>query len=360
MKKKKILTEVFVLFFIAAVFMAVYVVIEMGNDWLAVLGGAAVLLIASYLLIDYQIECENDNKEADADRDELGRRLDEQEEVQKAIYTVIKRGNSDNAELLQKIDSRLEELTQVLQRIGDASSAQNAELEHVRNEIRQSGQETLDVVKELRQDYQIGVKNLIKYEKENAKQIAENAHTNAEMTIMELSAQLAKLQECLEEQKDVLANVQLSPVNVPYAFPEEVSTAFEPDGESEELLPVLDDAKPVEIPVEAVGDEETSEAGTDEFDAEAAIRAYMIEQGYVDAEETVNPEVTELPIIEPMIEEPVDEPGEEPVDEPGGEPEGSAWKSEEEIASTLQSMASGDPNRALTPEEIAAMFAAIQ
>ena len=56
MKKKKILTEVFVLFFIAAVFMAVYVVIEMGNDWLAVLGGAAVLLIASYLLVDYRIE----------------------------------------------------------------------------------------------------------------------------------------------------------------------------------------------------------------------------------------------------------------------------------------------------------------
>ena len=49
MKKKKILLEVFILFFVAAVFMAVYVVTEMGNDWLAVLGGAAVLLIAAYL-----------------------------------------------------------------------------------------------------------------------------------------------------------------------------------------------------------------------------------------------------------------------------------------------------------------------
>ena len=82
MKRKKILTEVFVLFFVAAVFMAVYVVIEMGNDWLAVLGGAAVLLIASYLLIDYRLECCQDGTDADTDKNALGRRLDELEEVQ--------------------------------------------------------------------------------------------------------------------------------------------------------------------------------------------------------------------------------------------------------------------------------------
>ena len=103
MKKKKILTEVFVLFFIAAVFMAVYVVIEMGNDWLAVLGGAVVLLIASYLLIDYRLENVESDKGTDETESELVKRLDAQEEVQKAIYTVMKRGNNDNMELLQKI-----------------------------------------------------------------------------------------------------------------------------------------------------------------------------------------------------------------------------------------------------------------
>jgi len=352
-KKKKILTEVFILFFIAAVFMAVYVVIEMGNDWLAVLGGAAVLLIASYLLIDYRLECDTDAKDADSDSVELGKRLEAQEEVQKAIYTVIKRGNSDNIELLQKIDSHLAEMTQVLERIGEASFSQNTELVQTRNEVQQIGKDMVEVVKDFRQDYQTGVKNLIKYEKENAKQIAEKAHTNTEMTIMELGAQLAKIQECLQEQKEVLAKVQLSAVNVPYSFPEEVSGGYgaADEPELEELLPVLDDAKQAEIPVVSMENAVMSENDTDEFDAEAAIKAYMIEQGYVDAEGTESPEETVEPIMEPATEE---QPAEEPITE------NPVQKSEEEIASTLQSMTSGDPNRALTPEEIAAMFAAIQ
>ncbi len=345
MKKKKILTEVFVLFFIAALFIAVYVVIEMGNDWLAVLGGAAVLLISSYLLMDYWFETFSDNKSAAKDEGNAvtDRRLDEIEEVQKAVYTVIKRGNAENAELLQKIEACLGEMAQVLERVGDAAVSGNAELGQARYEIQQLGNDTLDAVKGLRQDYQTGVKNLIKYEKENAKQIAETAHTNTEMTIMEIGTQLAKIQECLQEQKEALANVQLSTVSVPYPLPEEVSTALENEGEPEidELLPVLDDAKQVEIPVVAMENEEVSETDTDEFDAEAAIKAYMIEQGYVDVEETESPEETAVPMMEPVIEEPTQ-------------------KSEEEIASTLQSMASGDPNRAMTPEEIAAMFAAIQ
>jgi len=58
--------------------------------------------------------------------------------------------------------------------------------------------------------------------------------------------------------------------------------------------------------------------------------------------------------------EPMTETVEVPLPEQIEEPEAPAQKSEEEIASTLQNMASGDPNRALTPEEIAAMFAAIQ
>lgn len=347
MKRKKILTEVFVLFFVAAVFMAVYVVIEMGNDWLAVLGGAAVLLIASYLLIDYRLECCQDGTEADTDKNALGRRLDELEEVQKATYTVIKRGNGENAELLQKIESHLSEMTQMLGRLGDAASSGNAEL----GQVQQLGKATLDAVNGFRQDYQTGVKNLIKYEKENARQIAEKAHTNTEMTIMELNSQLVKIQECLHEQKEVLANLQISAMSVPDSFPEEAGTALEPD--NEDWFPVLDDAKQAEEPdavMDGTGMSDTeTENDVDEFDAEAAIKAYMIEQGYVDAEETEASEETETPAAEPMIEA---------LPEP--EPAASSQKTEEEIANTLQGMASGDPNRALTPEEIAAMFAAIQ
>jgi len=328
-KKKKILTEVFVLFFIAAVFMAVYVVIEMGNDWLAVLGGAVVLLIASYLLIDYRLESrvekENEGKEG-------------AEEVLKAIYTVVKRGSNENTELLQKIDLHLEEMTQVLERMERAATSGADETSQARLEVQQFSSDTAEAVKGLRQDYQTGVKNLIKYEKENAKQIAEAARTNTEMTIMELGAQLTKIQEQLQAQGSAVAMMPFSPVSAP-------NDMFEPDNEEDddELLPVLDDAKYAENQ-EPSGASDADVMG-DDFDPEAAIKAYMIEQGYVDVEET------EAVAEEPEIEEiPVPEPIEEPAPQ----------KSEEEIASTLQSMASGDPNRALTPEEIAAMFAAIQ
>ena len=323
MKKKKILTEVFVLFFIAALFMAVYVVIEMGNDWLAVLGGAAVLLIAAYLLIDYWFEAFSDNKSAAKDEGNAvaDSRLDEIEEVQKAVYTVIKRGNAENAELLQKIEACLGGMTQVLERIEAASYSQNAEEVQSRHEIQQLGKDTLDAVKEFRQNYQTGVKNLIKYEKENAKQIAETAHTNTEMTIMEIGAQLAKVQECLQLQRAMY------------------------DSYTEDLLPVLEDAAmPAEVTqtmaTDVAAEATAAEDDADGFDAEAAIKAYMIEKGYVDVEGMDAEEEAELiPEAEPQI---------------------PPQKSEEEIASTLQSMASGDPNRALTPEEIAAMFAAVQ
>lgn len=346
MKKKKILTEVFVLFFIAAVFMAVYVLTEMGNDWLAVLGGAAVLLIASYLLIDYRMECQPEGKGAESEQDALGKRLDELEEVQKAIYTVIKRGNSENAELMQKIDEHMATMTQVLEKLSEASFTGETAANATCQELLQTERKVLDAVKGLRQDYQTGVKNLIKYEKENAKQIAETTHNNTEMTIMELNTQFAKIQDCLQAQRETLAALPPASGNVSYGMPEE---PFESMEDADGLLPVLEDAKPADTLMPRIGatDADNASAGeADDFDAEAAIKAYMIEQGYVD--------VTD--------EEGSDAPGEPdaPVPEQTEEPEAPAQKSEEEIASTLQSMASGDPNRALTPEEIAAMFAAIQ
>ena len=81
----------------------------------------------------------------------------------------------------------------------------------------------------------------------------------------------------------------------------------------------------------------------EEFDAEAAIKAYMAEQGF----DVIDDEV--------MIEEPAPA-----VEEQEEQNSFGRSMTDEEVAETLQSMASGDPNRALTPEEIAAMFAAVQ
>lgn len=378
MKKKKILMEVFILFFIAAVFMAVYVVIEMGNDWLAVLGGAAVLLIAAYLLVDSWFEYRSGGEElspTEVEKSNIDQRIDALEEIQKATYTVIKRGNSEQAELLRSMEAQLVQLTQVVERMGDATVSMTAKSEETKQAVLQSGKQVLDAVKGMRQDYQTGVKNLIKYEKENAKQLAEQAHTNAEMTIIELNAQFGKIVEKLEEQQEQLAFMRLSasdalavaatePMPEPERefnpemmmdlidnsdmmkeVPDELNFTL-PMDEEEDLLPVLEDAA-TELKVKPSMATELGEEDKDSFDAEAAIKAYMIEQGFVDVdEERAEPEESMM-IPEPaVIEESV--------------PEAAPQKSEEEIANTLQSMASGDPNRALTPEEIAAMFAAVQ
>ena len=378
MKKKKILMEVFILFFIAAVFMAVYVVIEMGNDWLAVLGGAAVLLIAAYLLVDSWFEYRSGGEElspTEEEKSNIDQRIDALEEIQKATYTVIKRGNSEQAELLRSMEAQLVQLTQVVERMGDATVSVTAKSEETKQAVLQSGKQVLDAVKGMRQDYQTGVKNLIKYEKENAKQLAEQAHTNAEMTIIELNAQFGKIVEKLEEQQEQLAFMRLSasdaltaattePMSEPeHEFdPEQMMNLIDnsdmmkevpdelnftlPMDEEEDLLPVLEDAA-TELKVKPSIATELGEEDKDSFDAEAAIKAYMIEQGFVDVdEESAEPEESMM-IPEPaVIEESI--------------PEAAPQKSEEEIANTLQSMASGDPNRALTPEEIAAMFAAVQ
>jgi len=377
-KKKKILMEVFILFFIAAVFMAVYVVIEMGNDWLAVLGGAAVLLIAAYLLVDSWFEYRSGGEElspTEEEKSNIDQRIDALEEIQKATYTVIKRGNSEQAELLRSMEAQLVQLTQVVERMGDATVSVTAKSEETKQAVLQSGKQVLDAVKGMRQDYQTGVKNLIKYEKENAKQLAEQAHTNAEMTIIELNAQFGKIVEKLEEQQEQLAFMRLSasdalavaatePMPEPERefnpemmmdlidnsdmmkeVPDELNFTL-PMDEEEDLLPVLEDAA-TELKVKPSMATDLGEEDKDSFDAEAAIKAYMIEQGFVDVdEESAEPEESMM-IPEPaVIEESV--------------PEAAPQKSEEEIANTLQSMASGDPNRALTPEEIAAMFAAVQ
>ena len=339
MKKKKVLTEVFVLFFVAAVFMAVYVVIEMGNDWLAVLGGAVVLLIAAYLLVDYWLDGKQGNESEGRQSDRIIRRLDELEEVQKAMYTVIKRSNSENAELLQNLNAGLIQMTGALERLKDAGISENAESYELKKEILQTGKYGLEAVKGMRQDYQIGVKNLIKYEKENAKQVAEAARTNTDMTLVELNAQLEKILNVLQEQKEQLSFMRISSMSAPFNVTEADVEHIDLDREidEEELFPTYEDAVlPVEVPLPEIGQEIQESAieeaaDEDAFDAEAAIKAYMLEQGYVDDED--------------------EEPEENSVPE---------QKSQEEIASTLQGMASGDPNRALTPEEIAAMFAAVQ
>lgn len=98
MKKKSIIIPT--LCFIGALFFAAFVLIEFHKDYLAVAGAGAVLLIATYFLVDkfevnllntYESDKHNILKRVDDTTSNLEDKLNKVETIQKAIYVAINR-----------------------------------------------------------------------------------------------------------------------------------------------------------------------------------------------------------------------------------------------------------------------------
>mgnify|MGYP006391957429 CR=1 FL=1 len=99
----------------------------------------------------------NTEQYMEEEKSNIDQRIDALEEIQKATYTVIKRGNSEQAELLRSMEAQLVQLTQVVERMGDATVSMTAKSEETKQAVLQSGKQVLDAVKGMRQDYQTGV-----------------------------------------------------------------------------------------------------------------------------------------------------------------------------------------------------------
>lgn len=218
--KKKAKTF-YTLFFLAAVFFAIFVLLELRSDYLTVIGAGVVVLISAYLLLD-KISEENsaknnsvkDNTEngaagADMAKEicecirqsnaEIAASISELEKINKAIYTVNKHAN----------DEQTDEFAAIRTDIQSMIEKENELLEHEQDAF--NGQKN-------------ALKALIKYNKENARQIAENANANNRALIEAYEENNKLLLEKLEELSDRLGRMPAAP-----AISESEKIISEPD-----------------------------------------------------------------------------------------------------------------------------------
>ncbi len=377
MKKKKLFTELFSLLFVAALVFMIYVLIEMRSSVLSVIGAGVVLLITAYLLIDFIMDnvLEKDNKfDLFPEADPVVSRLNELESVQKALYTATKRNGSDAQNVSQallttlaSIDNKLGLLNQEL----DVDSA----VEINQRRILQVAQNTHDALQFIRQDQQNGVKMVIKYNKENARQLAEIFNENTDKLINKLNEQLDK------------AGLQLDQLEAQVATTRELSSNAEPavlpSGPDEITLAKLDELltelKAIEeklssgLTVAALPEEpkkpsrsrkpkKTEEPAPEPENPilEALLSEPVAEPVAEPVVEAVPEPVVEA-VAEPIIEavpEPVVEAVAEPVVEAVPEPVVEPEPAPEPAADPFAGLVSDDPNKKMSADDIAALFAA--
>lgn len=181
---------IYIIFFVAAAFFAAFILIEYRKDYLAVGLAAVLMLIAAYFLVDkiehdiyqkYQLDqCDIDDKFEQA-MFEMKRNYTKIERLERAIYKAAQKDEDEDeeAESISMLDilTRLEDLEQKIQ------------MEQVEN------------TKLLRH----GIKALVEYGKENARQVAFHSNENTKITLKEITHVISILEETLP---NVLKNNQ--------------------------------------------------------------------------------------------------------------------------------------------------------
>ena len=173
---------IYIIFFVAAAFFAAFILIEFRKDYLAVGLGAVLMLIAAYFLVDkiehdiyqkYQLDqCDIDDKFEQA-MFEMKRNYTKIERLERAIYKAAQKDEDEDEEeesiSMLDILTRLEDLEQKIQ------------MEQVEN------------TKLLRH----GIKALVEYGKENARQVAFHSNENTQITLKEITHVISILEETL-------------------------------------------------------------------------------------------------------------------------------------------------------------------
>ncbi len=299
--------------FAASCFIAAFVLIEFHDFYIAVAIAGVLLMISAYLLLTIMLSKKTEewskpepeeeetpsNKEAEF-RDQIGTCLESIDRTQRAMFAMIKRNLEQHETDISAIESTIERL------IAEQAS---------------------------------GIKTLVKYNKENARQLAINERDS----ISELKKGIqdsfgkytvelkAAFRESIEDLSNKTAILPQTPPQETVAAAEAAVAAAEPET--------------IEI-TEALAEEPTIEEITEETLSEA--EELQLEDLYPTefeepAEEIILPETETLdPIIEevPSGPEPIEFPAEEPV-EPITEP-------------------ISDPNAPLSPDDIAKLFAAAE
>ncbi len=266
--KKRTPVVIYVLGFLAAVLFTAYILLQYRDDIFALIGTGVIFLIMGYLLFD---------------------------KVERAI---VERAEKNNIE-----PQKLELLNKIYERV-DADSQEMVKLQQM---IIQQLKTDLDAQKN-------GLKAIIKYNKENARQIALNNSENVDKLTKELL-------ETVRELGDAIQSVPIQTISAP--------VSRTPEREIVKSMPVEQTVSNAMEPEPVISEPEAPELVIPEPEAPELTIPEPEEPELVIPE----PEESELTIPEPEVPEP------------------------EAPQSVKVPEVSGDPNKALSPDEIAALFA---
>jgi len=356
MNSKKVWKKTgFGILFVAACFIAMYILTEFHGDLLMVGIAAVLLMIAAFLFLH----------EVFSDKIKNWVQLEEETEEIKSVKEMLP--NSGDGEFRLKISKHMKEMESTQKELIEVLKNQNtliqAQLENLEHEIYMLSEKQINQTK-----------SVIKFNKENARQMAISERETLEYVMMEIKKAIednagvtevrSVAQGSTKAPETVFAAseepVMQPDVMVDMAALEEVaeSELFEvsdlPDDEEFVMpdLPALEDIPDVveeEPDIPEISDdldlsalfEDMAEAATENFAEEMLIAEEIAEEAVPIAEEVA---VETVPVVEEAVEE-------VPV------PKELA----EEAAPAVEPLAGlgGDPNAMMTPEDIAKLLASM-
>jgi hypothetical protein len=200
MKNKRI-KALYIVFFIASVFFAAFVLAEFRKDYLAVALAAIVMLIATYLLVDkiehdiferYDLDKRSFDDKLEGVMGEIRRSNDKLDRLSEVIMQASMQGLNEPK---QKFNEFVDELTtaeQALQHQENIIKQQKGKQDNIKEleKIIKTQRETITLIK-------TGFRTIIQYNKENSRQIALNTNQNAEQLLKELTLVIQQLTDDL-------------------------------------------------------------------------------------------------------------------------------------------------------------------
>lgn len=319
----------FGILFVAACFVAMYTLIEHSGNVLYAGIAAAVLLITAFLFFNAIFS------------DKVKKWIPEEEREEEPVAATVNEGEFrlKIAKYMKEMESTQKELIDVLKNQNKLIQAQIENLEH---EIYMLSEKQANQAK-----------SIIKYNKENARQLAISERETLEYVMSELKAAIEK--NSISGVMPVLEEVSGA----------ELFEVADFSGDDELVMPEVDSAVAVEetpvvdeIPVteQVVADEipVTEQAAAQEIPE--LIPELEIAQEIPELPEDID--LSELFDIPELQDDPEEAPVEEvPVEEvPVMEAPVEEEKPTEPAPSPLASLAGGDPNAMMTPEDIAKLL----
>lgn len=355
--------------FVAACFIAMYILMEFHGDVLIVCIAAVLLLIAAFLFLN---EVFSDKAKKWAPQEEAS-----------PVEEVISAGNGNDGEFRLKITKHMKEMESTQKEMLAVLKNQNillqSQIENLEHEIYMLSEKQMNQTK-----------SVIKFNKENARQLAISERETLEYVMMELKKAIEDnaggvpviTESEPQSEPDISAYFAQTPEVMPEAVPEytpevipEAVPEYTPEVIPEAVPEYTPEVAPEASPVAELEEVELEDlvqvselAGDEEFilpEAEEAMLEESVPEEAVAV--TTEPQIEEFDIpempedidlselfdIPELMEENISVP--EAVEEPAPVAE---EKTEEPAADPLAGLG-GDPNAMMTPEDIAKLLAAM-